>query len=77
MAEAVGLRESTSPAVWGARHLRIAADAAGIALWSWNVDTDEIALDENAHQLWAGPWAQAWLLLKLFHPASTPKTSIA
>ena len=55
MAEAVGLRESTSPAVWGARHLRIAADAAGIALWSWNVDTDEIALDENAHQLWALP----------------------
>jgi hypothetical protein len=27
-------------------HLRIATDAAGAALWSWNVDTDESALDE-------------------------------
>ncbi len=48
-------RQSTSPPVWGARHLRIAADAAGVALWSWNVDTDEIALDERAHGLWGVP----------------------
>lgn len=45
-------RQSTSPAVWDERHLRIATDAAGVALWSWNVDTDEIALDERAHTLW-------------------------
>ena len=38
--------------VWDANHLRIATDAAGVALWSWNVDTDEIALDERAHGLW-------------------------
>ncbi|WP_206667679.1 sensor histidine kinase [Muricoccus nepalensis] len=38
--------------MWDAERLRIAADAAGIALWSWNVDTDEIALDERAHELW-------------------------
>ena len=31
------------------------ADAAGLALWSWNVDTDEIALDERAHGLWGVP----------------------
>ena len=37
------------------RPLRIAADAAGIALWSWNVDTDEIALDERAQGLWGVP----------------------
>jgi hypothetical protein len=42
----------TSPAVWDAHRLRIATDAAGVALWSWNVDTDEIALDERAHGLW-------------------------
>src|SRR5436190_20971750 len=48
-------RQSTSPPVWDARHLRIAADAAGVALWSWNVDTDEIALDERAHRLWGVP----------------------
>jgi two-component sensor histidine kinase len=26
-----------------------------VALWSWNVDTDEIALDERAHLLWGMP----------------------
>jgi hypothetical protein len=26
-----------------------------IALWSWNVDTDEIALDERSHRLWGLP----------------------
>ncbi|WP_375462676.1 PAS domain-containing protein [uncultured Methylobacterium sp.] len=41
--------------VWDAEHLRIATDAAGVALWSWNVDTDEIALDERAHGLWGLP----------------------
>lgn len=44
--------EGSSALVWDAERLRIATDAAGIALWSWNVDTDEIALDERAHKLW-------------------------
>lgn len=48
-------RQSTSPPVWDAHRLRIATDAAGVALWSWNVDTDEIALDERAHRLWGVP----------------------
>ena len=41
--------------MWDADRLRIATDAAGVALWSWNVDTDEIALDERAHGLWGVP----------------------
>jgi two-component sensor histidine kinase len=41
--------------VWNARHLRIAADAAGVALWSWNVDTDEITMDERGFILWGVP----------------------
>ncbi|NPD67497.1 histidine kinase [Lichenicola cladoniae] len=45
----------SSALVWDAERLRIASDAAGIALWSWNVDTDEIALDKRAHNLWAVP----------------------
>ena len=48
-------RQSTTPPVWDAKHLRIATDAARIALWSWNVDTDEIALDERSHVLWGLP----------------------
>lgn len=41
--------------IWDAERLRIATDAAGIALWSWNLDTDGIALDRRAHGLWAVP----------------------
>ena len=44
--------QKASPLVWDTIRLRIATDAAGVALWSWNVDTDEIALDEHAHALW-------------------------
>ena len=44
--------EGSSALIWDAERLRIATDAAGVALWSWNVDTDEIALDERAHRMW-------------------------
>ncbi len=47
--------EGSSALIWDAERLRIATDAAGVALWSWNVDTDEIALDERAHGLWGVP----------------------
>ncbi len=43
--------EGSSALVWNAERLRVATDAAGVALWSWNIDTDEIALDEHAHGL--------------------------
>ncbi|MCW6512498.1 PAS domain-containing protein [Hyphomicrobiales bacterium BP6-180914] len=33
----------------------MATDAAGVALWSWNVDTDAISMDERAHGLWGVP----------------------
>src|SRR6478736_5449616 len=38
--------------VWLEKHLRAATRAAGVALWSWNVDTDAIAMDEMAYDLW-------------------------
>ena len=41
--------------VWDVHKLRIATDAAGIALWSWNVDTDRLELDERGHVLWGVP----------------------
>jgi len=47
--------DGSSALVWDAERLRVATDAAGVALWSWNVDTDEIALDERAHGLWGVP----------------------
>ena len=47
--------EGSSALVWDAERLRVATDAAGVALWSWNVDTDAIALDERARSLWGAP----------------------
>ena len=46
-------RETISPPIWDAGRLRIATDAAGVALWAWNVDTDAIDMDERAHRLWS------------------------
>ena len=41
--------------VWSAERLRIAADAAGVGLWSWDVDTDEVAMDGRGRALWGAP----------------------
>lgn len=40
---------------WDAAHLRLAIEAAGVALWSWNVDTNRFTMDERAFQLWGVP----------------------
>ncbi len=40
------------PPPWSAERLRRATEAAGVALWSWVVDTDEITIDEHAFDLW-------------------------
>jgi two-component sensor histidine kinase len=37
---------------WDFKHLRAATRAAGVALWSWNVDSDAIRMDERAYELW-------------------------
>lgn len=37
---------------WDLEHLRAAIDAAGVGLWWWNVETDEIAMDNLAYTLW-------------------------
>lgn len=49
----------TSPPAWDMKHLRVAIDAAGVALWSWNVDTDRITMDDRAYSLWAVPEDEA------------------
>ena len=41
--------------VWDERRLRVATDAGGIALWSWNVDTDQITMDKRAFEIWGLP----------------------
>ncbi|MES2495824.1 MAG: HWE histidine kinase domain-containing protein [Pseudomonadota bacterium] len=40
------------PAVWDEHALRRAIDAAEVALWYWNVDTDLLRMDARAYRLW-------------------------
>lgn len=42
---------------WQPEHLRLAISAAGVALWAWNVDTDEFTMDEQGFELWGRPWS--------------------
>ena len=40
------------PVLWESRNLVRAIEAAGVALWSWNVDSDRLTMDERAYDLW-------------------------
>ncbi len=55
--------------VWDAERLRDATgatNAAGVALWSWNVGSDKIDLDERACNLWGVPPGQPVTFSELF-----------
>lgn len=41
--------------VWDERRLRVATEAGGVALWSWNVDSDRITMDDRAFEIWGLP----------------------
>src|SRR5829696_1118006 len=72
--------ERTMP-VWHERHLRAATDAAGVALWSWNVDTDAITMDESAYDLWEVSKTEEKItfeiLSKNIHPADLERVRSA
>lgn len=47
--------ESSKASVWDERHLRAASDAAGIALWSWDMDTGAVGMEESDRDFWGLP----------------------
>jgi two-component sensor histidine kinase len=58
----------------------LAVEAAGVALWEWNVDTDRFGMDENAFQLWGVPWSEAVTFEELsrhIHPADRDRVRAA
>jgi two-component sensor histidine kinase len=72
--------EQPTPSAWSERHLRLAIAAAGVALWSWNVDTDKLTMDEGAYELWALPPAQFVTFEDLsahIHPADRDRVRAA
>ncbi|MFN4129354.1 MAG: sensor histidine kinase [Paracoccaceae bacterium] len=47
--------EHLKPLLWESKNLLRAIEAAGVTLWSWNVDTDALAMDDRAYDLWGIP----------------------
>jgi len=50
-----GTAEDLKPLLWETKNLLRAVEAAGITLWSWNVDTNALAMDDRAYDLWDIP----------------------
>jgi len=71
--------ESLAP-IWQEKHLRLAVEAACVALWSWQVDDDRFAMDERAFDLWGLPWADEVTFEELsthIHPADRDRVRAA
>jgi len=65
---------------WRPEHLRLAIDAACVALWAWNVDNNFFAMDERAFELWGLPWTeevQFETLSAHIHPADRDRVRSA
>jgi PAS domain-containing protein len=41
--------------IWDDRHTRTSLQAARVAAWSWNVDTNRFGMDERGYELWQLP----------------------
>lgn len=66
--------------VWHEHHLRLAVEAACIALWSWHVDDDRFAMDERGFELWGIPWSEQVTFEELsanIHPADRDRVRAA
>src|SRR3984893_11495992 len=66
--------------VWDPAHLRLAIAAAGVALWSWNVDTNQLTMDERAFELWGVPLSEYVTFDDLsahIHPADRDRVKAA
>jgi two-component sensor histidine kinase len=61
-------------------HLRLAIEAACVALWSWNVDDDSFAMDRRAFELWGlaeAPRVEFEELSQHIHPADRDRVRAA
>lgn len=66
--------------LWEVGSLRLALHAAGVALWSWNVDDDRITMDEQAFRLWGVPQSDEVTFEDLsshIHPADRDRVRAA
>ncbi|KQS67619.1 histidine kinase [Rhizobium sp. Leaf371] len=52
MWKGVDVTDQAQKAEWNSDQLRRAIKAAGVALWTWNVDTDAFLMDRRGYELW-------------------------
>jgi hypothetical protein len=72
--------ELPKPHEWTTDHLRLAIHAAGVALWAWNVDTDEFTMDHQGFGLWGLEWSEKVTFEALsahIHPADRDRVRAA
>jgi two-component sensor histidine kinase len=75
----MGIQDRLHP-LWEVGSLRLALHAAGVALWSWNVDDDRITMDEQAFKLWGVPQSDEVTFEDLsshIHPADRDRVRAA
>lgn len=66
--------------LWEPDNLRRALQAAGVSLWSWNVDTDQFTLDEQGFVHWGLPQSDTVTFEDLsehIHPADRDRVRAA
>lgn len=66
--------------VWQQEHLRLAIDAARVALWSWHVDSNRFTMDARAFEMWGLPWSDKVCFEELsahIHPADRDRVRTA
>ncbi|RZI70368.1 MAG: histidine kinase [Pseudomonas sp.] len=69
-----------TPAIWSTEHLRLAIEAARVALWSWNVDSNQFTMDGAGFDLWGIPWSKTVEFEELsshIHPADRDRVRAA
>lgn len=72
--------DRTAVPAWHEDHLRLAVEAARVALWSWHVDDDRFAMDERGFELWSLPWREQVTFEELsanIHPADRDRVRAA
>lgn len=76
----VDVKTRDNPAHWREGQLRHAIEAAGVALWSWNVDSDRLTMDEQAFAMWGVPQSDSVCFEDLsahIHPADRDRVRAA
>lgn len=72
--------ERPLPHAWQPAHLKLAVEAAGVALWAWNVDDDRFTMDMRGFELWGLPWRETVTFEQLsehIHPADRDRVRAA